>query len=281
MGEGRKKMKAFQIIKILTHNILLATYESNEYILIGKGIGFQKKPGMLVQEEQISNYYIIQDMKKLSVYEKMVLDTPGNVLLATEKAIMLAEEELKKKFDESLHLSLLDHIRFALYRLENNVHVGSFLTDEYYLMYPDLYRISEKMTAIINQSMNVSLPVSEIGAIILHLHAALNQEKVSQTAINAQIIGAALDFIQENSSLNLENNHLAKARLITHLKFALKRSADQKMHDNPIVSVIEKDYPEIYQLSYSLAQVIEKRFMIRLSNSEIGYIALHLYNLQF
>lgn len=274
-------MKKFQIIKILTHNILLATYESNEYILIGKGIGFQKKPGMLVEAQQVSNYYIIQDMKKLSVYEKMVLETPDDVLLATENAILLAENELHQKFDESIHLSLLDHIRFALYRMENNLQVGSFLTDEYYLMYPELYQISEKMAVMINQLMKVTLPTSEIGAIILHLHAALNQEKVSQTAINAQVITFALDFIQENSFLKLAENDLAKARLITHLKFALKRSADQKMHENPLVSVIEKEYPAVYQLSKTLAQEIDNRFAIRLSNSEVGYVALHLYNLQF
>ncbi len=273
-------MKAFKVLKILTHNILLGENQGKEYMLIGKGIGFQKKPGMLVNEEQTSNYYIIQDAKKISDYEKVVLNTPEQTLLATEKAILYAEEKLKVKFDESIHLSLLDHINFAIYRLEHQLQVGSFLTEEYYLMYTDLYELAVEMVKMINQMIGVSLPSSEVGAIILHLHAAINQEKVSQTAANAQIIEHSLDFIQERLGVEFTGNQLAKARLITHLKFALKRSKDQKNLENPLAEVIKEKYPALYQVAKELANMIASTFSIAFSESEISYIALHLYNLQ-
>lgn len=273
-------MKEFQVVKVLTHNILLALNQGKEYILIGKGIGFQIKSGMFVKEEQTSNYYIIQDSQKLSDYEKMVLDTPDRIIFATERAILLAEKELNTKFDEGIHLSLLDHIRFAVYRLEHEIKVGSFLTEEYHFMYADLYTVATKMINTINEMLDIILPSSEVGAIILHLHAALNKEKVSQTAIYAQIIEYSLFFLQERSEFEIANNHLAKARFITHLKFSLKRSEDKKELDNPLASVIQEKYPDIYQMAQELSDAIAERFSIQFSKSEISYIALHLYHLQ-
>lgn len=273
-------MKAFEVVKVLNHNILLGTNQGKEYILMGKGIGFQIKPGMFVTEEKTSNYYIIQDSQKLSDYEKMILDTPELILLATEKAIILAEEQLATKFDETLHLSLLDHIRFAVYRFEHQIKVGSFLTEEYYFMYAKLYEIATQMIQQINEIIDLTLPDSEIGAIILHLHAALNKEKVSQTAIYAQVIEFSLKYLQEKLGEEIANNHLAKARLITHLKFALKRSESKKELENPLAEVIKKQYPGIYQIAEQLAKEIQSRFMIQFSPSEMSYIALHLYHLQ-
>lgn len=273
-------MKAFEVLKVLNHNIILGKNQGKEYILIGKGIGFQIKPGMFVTEEKTSNYYMIQDAKKLSDYEKMVLDTPEPILLATEKAIILAEEQLKTKFDETIHLSLLDHIRFAVYRLENNIKVGTFLTEEYHFMYSELYEVSTKMMNQINEIIGITLPDSEVGAIILHLHAALNKEKVSQTAIYAQVIEFSLTYLQEKLGEQIANNHLAKARLITHLKFALKRSESKKELENPLAEVIQMQYPEIYQIAQQLSEEIQVRFMIQFSQSEMSYIALHLYHLQ-
>lgn len=274
-------MKEFTIEKILTHNIILGSNEDKEFILIGKGIGFQRKPGGKISSDSVGSYYIIQNSDKLSEYEKIVLGTPDTVLLATEKAIKFAETKLDTVFDENIHISLLDHVNFALFRLENKLQVGSFLTDEYYLMYSDLYDIAYKMVEMINTDLNIELPHSEVGSIILHMHAALQKEKVSNTALYAQIIDFSLKFIQERLPKDITSNSVAKARLITHLKFAFKRIESGEVRQNPLVDVIKEKYPEVYQISADLSKEISDRFYVNLPESEIGYIALHVYNLQY
>ena len=62
-------MKTFEVLKVLNHNVLLGVNQGKEYILTGKGIGFQMKPGLFVNEEKISNFHLIQDSQKLSDYE--------------------------------------------------------------------------------------------------------------------------------------------------------------------------------------------------------------------
>ena len=41
-------MKTFEVLKVLNHNVLLGVNQGKEYILTGKGIGFQMKPGFFV-----------------------------------------------------------------------------------------------------------------------------------------------------------------------------------------------------------------------------------------
>ncbi|AMC93203.1 transcriptional antiterminator [Erysipelothrix larvae] len=274
-------MKEFKIRKVLTHNIILGSDGDNEYILIGKGIGFQKKTDDVILEANISSYYVIHDRSKLTDYEMIVLNTDDSVLLVTEKALGYAEVKLNQSFDGGIHISLLDHINFALYRLKNNIEVGSFFTEEYYLMYQDLYDIASEMVLMINEALDVRLPNTEIGSIILHLHAALNKEKVSTSALYAQIISFSLGYIQNNLPLEIPSDSIARTRLITHLKFALKRTEQNKTIDNPLSDVIREKYFEIYHLSMILSQEIESRFQVKLPESEIGYIALHIYNLQY
>lgn len=56
----------FTVKKILTHNIVIGENRHKEYILLGKGIGFQRKLDSFISETETSNYYIIkyQSMKK-------------------------------------------------------------------------------------------------------------------------------------------------------------------------------------------------------------------------
>lgn len=268
----------FIIEKILTHNIILARYESKDYMLVGKGIGFKKKPGTLIQEQDVENFYVISNLKNVNEYVNIVLETPESLLLTTEQAIRLAEKRLNKKFDESLHISLLDHLNFAVFRMNNNINVGSFLTDEYFLLYPQFYSIAEEMVELINKELNIELPRTELGAIILHLHAAINNEKVSNTAFYAQVINFALSFIQEKFSSTFSNN-VFRTRLITHLRFALKRSEDSVSVENPMIDIIEDQYDEYFKVATELADKINEKFSIQLNRDEIGYITLHIYNM--
>ncbi|KRL40996.1 CAT RNA binding domain-containing protein [Liquorilactobacillus nagelii] len=45
-----------KIIKIFNNNVVLADQNSHQIVLIGKGLGFQKKPGMTIQSEKLSKF---------------------------------------------------------------------------------------------------------------------------------------------------------------------------------------------------------------------------------
>ncbi len=279
--EGDEPMKnQFKVVRAFTHNIVFAQLDKYDYILIGKGIGFDAKSKSIIDESSVTSFYRIQDLDKMSQYEKIVMNTDDQVLLVTEAAIAYAEKTLNYKFDESIHISLLDHINFAIYRYHNRVKMSNFFTEEYYLMYSELYDISKHMVEMINEELDVELPHSEVGSVILHLHAAMHQGKVSNSAFYAQVITASVAFINDRIPEEYTQNSVGKARLITHLKFAFKRSEDNVTLTNPLIDILRERYCEAYKISEDLALMLDQEFNIQLPESEIGYIALHIYNLQ-
>lgn len=273
-------MKEFKLVKVLTHNIVMAQSDGKEYILMGKGIGFGKKDGDIIDILKIQTHYRIQNVRKMSEYQRLLDGTDENVIFATEEAISYAQEALGKQFNESIHISLLDHVNFAIYRYRNEISINDFFSDEYYRLYKNLYDIASVMIEMISESLEVSLPTYEVGAVMLHLHSAMKDGKVSTSALYAQIINESITFIKSELGVSFEDNPLGVSRFITHLKFALKRNEENLSLTNPIVDLLKSNYKESYQLSTQLGNLLEVKYGYTLNESEIGYIALHIYNIQ-
>ena len=75
-------MKTYNIAKILNHNVVVCRgdEDSREYIVFGKGIGFQKKENDIVPSKQIQNVYELVDLKDRRRYEELVHNTDDEQL---------------------------------------------------------------------------------------------------------------------------------------------------------------------------------------------------------
>lgn len=271
-------MGQYKVLKSLNNNVVLASYLEKFYIIIAKGIGYDVQSGTVIDRPQDAHYYLLQDESQLSVYEKLIIDTDEKVLFATEKAIRFAEKQLKYKFDQSIHISLLDHLNFAIYRYSQNVEIGSYISDSYTYLYRELHDLSLSMLAMINKDLDIDLPKSEAGAIVLHLHAALRKDDLSKHALQSQIIGDAIDMIL--NEIEGENaSDVAKARLATHLKFALVRHDKGESIEGFSKDMLDKSYTRYYKIAQDVCLMIEKKYNIKLPQEEILYIALHIRNL--
>ena len=82
-------MKTYNIAKILNHNVVVCRgdEDSREYIVFGKGIGFQKKENDIVPSKQIQNVYELVDLKDRRRYEELVHNTDDEVVEVTEEVI--------------------------------------------------------------------------------------------------------------------------------------------------------------------------------------------------
>ena len=272
-------MTGYQVLKPLNHNVVLARYLDKFYIVIHKGIGFKAESNDYFTMPDGAHYYLLQDPSQLSVYEKLILDTNEQVLFVTEKAIQYAEKTLKYKFNESLHISLLDHLNFAIYRHRQGIEIGSYLGESYTFLYAELYEIACHMLAMINEALHLSLPKSEAGAIVLHLHTALRRGNLSQEALQSQIITDSIDYILRQID-NPQASNIAKARLATHLKFALIRLDKNEKLQGLDKSMLDRSYEPYYQIARNLCLYLDKKYDIKLPYDEVLYIAIHIRNLE-
>lgn len=274
--------REYEILKILSHNVIqVMNHEKNEEcILLGKGIGFGKKPKDIFDDsEKIERKYFITDQENLHKYQLLLEKCDEELYFFVEEYIEKVQETFKCTYDETLHIGLLDHLNFSLYRYHNQIALTNIFMDEMSLMYEREYEFAVKMLEDLNQRLNVELPKSEASFIALHLHASIKGEKPSVTALYLKIIGDCLSFIEKSFGITLDAKSIERTRLITHLKFALKRATDKMPVQNVMVEAIKNAYPKTFALAIELTKIIQENYGIVLPEGEAGYLAMHMENI--
>ncbi|KMM59414.1 transcription antiterminator LicT, partial [Bacillus glycinifermentans] len=106
-----------KIAKVINNNVVSVLDERDqELVVMGRGIAFQKKPGEMVDESRIEKIFRL-DNKDISERFKTLLDEiPIEFMEMTEEIISLAKMRLGKKLNDSIYVSLTDHIHFAIER---------------------------------------------------------------------------------------------------------------------------------------------------------------------
>lgn len=105
--------------KSLNNNIALAEdAEGCEVIVIGTGVGFKKVKGQPIEQSQIQKTFRIGSNDKYQRVEQFLSDIPPQVIDITDQIIEEGREIIGKKLNDSILLTLADHIHFALDRFK-------------------------------------------------------------------------------------------------------------------------------------------------------------------
>ncbi len=103
------------IEKVYNNNVIQVKDESGqELIVMGRGLGFQKKVDDMIDQTKIEKVFTLQSEQTSSdLYEQL----PDKELNLFVYLIDRAEEALELTFDSHLHLSLTDHLHFMVVRV--------------------------------------------------------------------------------------------------------------------------------------------------------------------
>lgn len=274
-------MKEYRIHKVLNNNIVqcIEVGKDEECMLLGKGIGFQKSRGDEIDVDKIEKVYFIRDTKRINQYLELVEKCGADLVETVEDVILQMEARFGNVYDEYLHIALLDHLNFSIYRYNNHIEVKNIFLEEFSVMYAEEYAFAKDMLAYINARLHMELPASEIGFITLHVHAALHKESVSKSALYMQIITACIDLIEADLKVHLDACSIERMRLITHLKFALERAEKHVELANPVLESLKQTYPHTYEIATAMHDMILHDFGLDLPQGEIGYLILHIQNI--
>lgn len=272
--------KKLKVIKIYNHNLVLCLNEDESLFVLGKGIGFGIKKGGYIDTKDASNIYKIKDIKNMTAYEKLIQDSDKSLLFVCETIIQKMSKKFNKNFDEKLHISLLDHIKFSIKRYYNdNLKIKNIFNDEIKYMYPDEYKFSLEMLTLIKDKLDINLPISEAGFICMHIHCALYGNDTGTTVLSMEIIKKSLEIIEKELNIELQKNTIFEQRLITHLKFAIKRSMINANVENPINDIIKEKYEKTYKIALKIKNMIKNEYDINFYEGEIGYLTVHIQNI--
>ncbi|MHC3377447.1 PRD domain-containing protein [Ligilactobacillus equi] len=268
---------AYVIKKVLNSSVVLATDETNqEFILLGKGIGYGKKRGQEVMKEHITQVFTQQDKGQLE--ELLAGISPQVIDVATSIV-----ELVKKQFPDiqsNLLVSLIDHIDFALKRLEKGLIFENKLYYDVQVYYPEEFNLGVKARELINEYFNINLPQAEAASLAFHIADARNKSETSYDSMKiSKITDEILHLFAIISGNKINRESLSYRRLLTHTKFFVERlitnaqldGTDRIMYDHVLES-----YPKSTKMAIKILEYLDKQYHYKVTSEELMYLIIHI-----
>lgn len=268
-----------RVKKVFNNNALLVEDNGAEKIVMGSGIGFQKKVKDIVPIERIEKIFEPKEEKEYEAFKKILETIPTEHIRIAEKIINYAEEKLETRLKEHIHIVLADHISFALERISSGLNIKNKLLNEIALLYKKEFEIGKWAVEIINEELSTKLPIDEAGYIALHIHTVYTNSTLEESIDAAKIIRDMIDIIQGEMNIDIDKDILSYERLVTHLRFALQRKEDNKeFHDLDLelILMIKEKYTQSYACAVKIRDFLKDSYNIYFDETELCYISLHI-----
>ncbi|WP_297632260.1 PRD domain-containing protein [uncultured Clostridium sp.] len=265
------------LIKVFNNNIILVKSEEEEKILFEKGIGFGKKNGAVIKEgTEIDKIFVIQNEKNIENFNKVIERTDKKLLGLFEEIIYEISKELNEELSENIHIGLVDHLGFAIKRLENNEEIQNPFLIEIETLYAKEFSLAEKVAKRIESEIDIDIPDGEIGFIAIHIHSARNGGKLSNTVRYSYLGNSIIELVEDELEIEIERKSLDYARFLTHIRFAIERIMTQNPIENDLRGVIKSKYKISYKIAKSVGVMIGEELKLEVSEDEVAYIAMHI-----
>ena len=268
----------YRIIKSFNNNVILCEDMKNtkEYILIGKGIGFNAKADTLFSTvDKIEKLFVIDDDKKSNLKELYDIINPNFIGVATE-ALSILTDTIDWDVNSKSYMALLDHLVFAIERFCDNIILENQFRAELKALYEYEWGLATKVVEFINTALNLSLNEDEIAFVTMHINGILNKTKAVDSAKQAVIIKNLMDFLEKELNLHIDKDSLYYNRLIIHLRLAINRVVKGISENNILIDHIKEKLSKAYGISEMVGEFLLKNYNIILTENELGFIALHI-----
>lgn len=283
---------SMKIDRILNNNVVIVLGDrQQETIVMGKGIGFNKKPGELIDSVKVEKVFSLNNPYS-DHFTALLEKVPANCISATEEIIALATSSLTAKLHPSVMISLVDHLHYALERFADNVVIPNALLWEIKKLYVQEYRIGKAALEIIFRHTGVFLPEDEAGYIALHLVNAQLNDNMQNTMKITRFMQDILSMVQYHFNFTYNEEALSYQRFITHLKFFAQRVLNNLssvqatidkggcMEDPPLSQLVRQKYVIAHQCSEKVNKYIQLHHSHALTDDEMMFLTIHIEQLR-
>ena len=273
-----------QIEKILNNNVVQALDNNVEYIVMGKGLGFQKKVGDLVDKEKIEKTFVLENTEAVEEWSRVYVNLPDAEMQVFLNILTFAEAVLQTKFDPSFFIALADHLHYAIERSREGVSLQNPLAWEVRKFYPRAYEIGKQALRLIAKDLEVQLADDEAASVALHFvnaqkDAGLHEKDRQMT----QIVVGISEIVRLHFSYDLDEESFSYNRFMTHLQYLAQRivsGVSGGKNDAFLYEQVKINYPESFICTQKIATYIKTSYAFELSLDEQVFLTIHIQRLK-
>ncbi|KON83413.1 transcription antiterminator [Rossellomorea marisflavi] len=276
-------MSILNVKKVLNNNVLIAEHAAyGEVVLIGKGIGFNRKKGDPIQNDIAEKMFVLKGEKEQEQYKNLLPFLNDDMSSIIISAIELIRERTNSFLNEHIHIALTDHILFAINRLMRGMEIRNPFLVETRTLYPFEYEVAREVVELINDHTEVNLPEGEIGFIALHIHSAMMNKDLSEINQHSQLIARLTGMIEQQLEVNIDRDSIDYVRLVRHIRYTIERVLRGERVEEPekIANLLKEEYPLCYNLSWKLIKMMQQTLKKPVYDAEAVYLTMHLQRIQ-
>lgn len=270
----------YEILRVMNNNVILAKNlkKNTEVVLMGKGIGFGKKKGQLVDSDSMKMEKSFEAGRGHSLkqnYIQMLEEVNADVVEICTEILLVAEKKLGELSERSF-IVVVDHISFAIEKLTKNIKIDNPFSFEIQQLYPEEFAIGEYARKRIMEKLNVDITNDEVGFIALHLNAAKQHKVVTDTLRNTRIIKNMVSLVEEELDFDLKQLPRLNNRFLIHLRGLLQRIEDKEVLEKHILyDATIKECNVAYKVVCKLETMLNKEHRTMCETDKF-YLTLHI-----
>lgn len=271
-----------RIKKVINNNILCVVDDKgSEMIVTGKGLGFKRKTGERVDPALFEKTYHMEDKGEQRKLRELVAQIPIEHLKLTQDLIEYIKSQISTPLNESLLITLADHISFALKRKEEGIEFTNPLQGAIMSYYPTEYHLGQHCLRIIQEQTRADLNPSEAAFITMHIVNAELNTSMSVMYDITKLIEGALEVVEYFYQKTFDRESLDFNRFVVHLRYFAQRlfqAAPQQSdeYDADFQQMIIRSCRQHYKCAQCIGEYIKNTYQKEVSGEELIYLTIHL-----
>ncbi|MBM7692758.1 beta-glucoside operon transcriptional antiterminator [Peribacillus deserti] len=269
-----------KIAKVFNNNVISVLDNQNkELVVMGRGLAFQKKAGDMVDESKVEKIFKLDSKDVSEKFKTLLYEVPMEYMEICEEIINLAKVRLGKNLNESIYVSLTDHINFAIERHKKGITISNALLWEIKRIYREELAVGLEALNLIQNKLGISLPEDEAGFIAMHVvNAELNEEMPNVVNIT-KLTQDILNIVKYHFKIEIDEESLNYYRFLTHLKFFAQRlfsETNLDSQDDFLYEMVKEKHIAAFACVMKIKEYIEKTHKHTLTKEEMGYLTIHI-----
>ncbi len=270
--------------RVYNNNVVLAIeLDGTEVVLLGKGIGFQRRPGETIDASG-SQRFIPAEPYGVTHVADLLSDASLEEASAAHSIAALGRDQLKMRVGEALLLPILDHLRFAVKRAREGTTVDFPLRWEVAHIFPEEAAVGRQAVRLANEQLGIRLQDDEWVAFALHFvnHRWAGGD-LTRTMTMTETIKGSFELLQTEWDTKIDQDSLSSARFVTHIRYLFVRALEGRLLDEGRIDVIMTplwmSFPAATAAAEKLRALIGRAAKRVLTKEEGAYLTLHTIRL--
>ncbi|MDU5332849.1 PRD domain-containing protein [Enterococcus sp.] len=275
----------YRIIHSMNNNVALAQNEhGEEVVLIGSGMGFNKKRGDFVVEKNIEKIFRLRTEESKENFVTLLKDIPLDFITVTYDVINSLTQKYDYHVQEYIYVTLTDHVYYCYQSIIHDRYKKSDLPDVSE-NFPTPYLMAKEAVDIFRERLLYTFPDDEVDRIAYHFMNAEgenNPKERKNLDKRKTILNKVEDELQRKGISRTNSNSHFYDRFMIHLNYFLDY-IDRSCGDNKPLLEMEAQmriaYPEADEISNSIYEIIAHEIDVDLNRSERVYLMIHIQRL--